>query len=196
MKWIGDRISFVDAKNKTTIVIKPERSNLVNATIGAWIFMWYGIGITISISLFTLNLTQQEQIALIIFMTFWIYYAIRVTRSFLWLMWGSENLMIDELGLVIKNSTGKYGKAKVYYLENIKKMGVEMPKKKSLQAVWEASPWVNGGERIIFDYVAKKVRFGKKITEKEAELLFNLVTKRIEDHLKRKAKREKSISIN
>lgn len=192
MKWIGNRISVVESKNKTTIVIHPDRKPLITALMGAWIFMWYSIGFTVVWSIFVLKLSQQEQLILIVFMSFWLYYAVRVTRSFLWLMWGTENLKIDELALTIKNATRSFGKATPYYLENIKKIRLDIPKERSFQTAWESSPWVRGGERIEFDYLGKVIRIGRKLPEKEATLLFNLVTKRIEELLKQKNRKEKS----
>lgn len=192
MKWIGNRISVVDTKDKTTIVIYPERKAFINALMGAWIFMWYSIGFTVVWSYFMLKLTQQEKLILVIFMSFWLYYAVRVTRSFLWLFKGSENLKIDQIGLTIKNATGRIGRATPYYLENIKKIRLEIPKQRSFQTAWESSPWVRGGERIEFDYMGKVVRLGRKLNEKDATLLFNLITKRIEEHIRHKTKREKT----
>lgn len=192
MKWIGERISVVDTKEKTTIVIFPERKAIVTALMGAWIFMWYAIGFTIVFSYFTFKLAENEKVMIFIFMSFWVYYAVRVTRSFLWLMWGTENLKINEVGLTIKNATGKAGRANIYYLENIKNVRLEIPKQKSFQAVWEASPWVSGGERIAFDYMNKVVRIGRKLPEKDTTLLYNLFTKRVEEHLKLKTKKEKA----
>jgi hypothetical protein len=191
MKWIGERISVVDDKNKTTIVIYPEKRALITGLMGAWIFMWYAIGITITWAYFALKLAENEQVMLFVFMTFWGYYAVRVTRAFLWLMWGSENIKINEIGITVKNATGKAGRAKTYYLENIKKARLEIPKQRSMQNAWESSPWVNGGERIVFDYQGKVKRLGRKLSEKDATLLFNLITKRIEEHLKNKTKKEK-----
>lgn len=190
MKWIGNRISFVDTREKTTIVIHPEKKAFITALMGAWIFMWYSIGFTVLWALFALKLNQQEKLIIVIFMSFWLYYAVRVTRSFLWLLRGTENLKIDEIALTIKNATGKFGKAKPYYIENIKKIRLDIPKERSLQTAWESSPWVRGGERIEFDYMGKVIRFGRKLQEKDAALLFNLVTKKVEEQLKQKNKRE------
>lgn len=190
MKWIGNRISFVDTREKTTIVIHPEKKAFITALMGAWIFMWYSIGFTVVWTLFALNLNQQEKLIIVIFMSFWLYYAVRVTRSFLWLLRGTENLKIDDLALTIKNATGKFGKAKPYYIENIKKIRLDIPKERSLQTAWESSPWVRGGERIEFDYMGKVIRFGRKLQEKDAALLFNLVTKKIEEQLKQKNRKE------
>lgn len=185
MKWIGERISFVDDKDKTTIVIYPENITWVKGLIGAWVSMWYVIGATVIWSLFFFQLTQQEQIILIIFLSFWLYYAVRVTRSFFWLLWGKELIKIDEVGLTYKRSIRNYGKAAVFYLENIAKIRVHQPKQKSIQFAWELSPWIKGAERIEFDYLGKEYRFGRKINPKDTELLFKLVTKRIQDRVKK-----------
>ncbi|HLU88069.1 MAG TPA: hypothetical protein VKZ44_09965 [Taishania sp.] len=191
MKWIGNRISFVDQKDKTTIVIYPEKKAWMTTLMGAWIFMWYGIGFTVIWSYFALNLNQQEKLILVIFMSFWLYYAVRVTRTFLWILKGTENIKIDSIGLSYKLATGKMGKAHMYYLENIKKFRLEVPKDKSFQNAFESTPWIRGGERLEFDYMGKVVRFGRKLEEKDAKLLFSLITKRIEEQLKQRSKKSK-----
>ena len=185
MKWIGKRVSFVDDKQKTTIVIYPESNVLIKGIIGAWVAMWMTIGATIIWSYFSLKLTNQENIIIYIFMTFWVYYAVKVFRSFAWLMWGKELIKIDETALFYKKSVKKYGKSVPYYFENIQKMSLFIPRDKSLQASWEASPWVRGGERIEFEYFGKMIRFARKLNEKDAKLLFSLVTKKIEERLKK-----------
>jgi len=185
MKWIGERTSFVDQKDKTTIVIEPENIGWQKIGLGAWFFMWLSIGAIMFWSL-SLKLSEQEIIIVAVFLSFWAYYAWRVGRQFFWLMRGKENIKINEVSLTIKNSIGKYGKAVPYYIENIRKMRIQEPKENSLQSVWEASPWVKGGERIEFDYMGKVVRFGRKLKEKEAKLVFNLVTKRLEEQLRKK----------
>jgi hypothetical protein len=52
MKWIGKRISFVEEKNKTTIIIYPEDLLWVKALMGAWIAMWIAIGAVITWAFF------------------------------------------------------------------------------------------------------------------------------------------------
>jgi hypothetical protein len=59
------------------------------------------------------------------------------------------------------------------------------PKEKSFQAIWESSPWVRGGERIEFEYKGKVIRFARKIEEKDAKVLFTLITKKIEEKMKK-----------
>jgi len=186
MKWIGERISFSEEKNKTTIVINPDDITWLKAVMGAWVSMWYAIGGIVTWAYFKLPLSQQESLILVIFMVFWLYFAYKVTRSFLWLLWGKELIKIDEVSLYYKKSIKKYGKSTPYYLENISKIELNHPKEKSIQAAWEKSPWIAGGERIEFDYLGKRVKFGRKLNEKDANLLFKLITKRINERLRGK----------
>ncbi len=188
MKWIGERISFKEDKKKSTFIIYPEKKAIVNMLMGAWCAMWLVIGITMTWAFFTLKLTQQEKIIVVIFMIFWMYYAQRVGRAFLWLLYGKEMLKINEVGLTIKKSIRGYGKAKVYFHENIDKMRMHQPKENSIQEIWENSPWVSGGERLEFDYKGKVVRYGRKLPEKEAKTLFQMITKRVEAQIKNNKK--------
>ncbi len=190
MKWIGKRISFVDDKARTTIVIYPDSVGWINATMGAWFAMWIAIGATLSWASFALNLTGQEKLIIVVFMVFWLYYAVRVGRAFSWLMWGKELLKIDEVSLTYKKSVKTYGKANEYYLENITKVRMVAPKERSLQASWESSPWVRGGERLEFDYMGKVIRFGRKLEKQDAELLFKLITKRIDERIRQAKKKQ------
>jgi len=103
MTVISERISFVDHDAKTTIVILPKKESWVIALMGAWLGMWVSIGIITFWALLILKLTQQEQIILAVFLSFWTYYAYRVGRSFLWLLWGQERIKIDEIVYILKN---------------------------------------------------------------------------------------------
>lgn len=185
MKWLSERISFDEDKLKATFVIYPEKSVLIKSLIGAWFAMWMVIGAIILWSLATFKISEQEEIILWIFIAFWSYYAYRVGRSFFWLSWGKELIKINETAFVYKKSIWSYGKATPYYLENIKKIKVFQPKEKSLQSVWEASPWIRGGEKIEFEYLGKTIRFGRKLEDKELKIFFNLITKKIEERLRK-----------
>lgn len=190
MKWIGNRISFVEDKSKTTVVVQPQDVTYVKMLMGAWVFMWLTIGVSMGVWYFTRGHSQQEIIAVLVFMSFWTYFAIRVTRSWFWLMWGKELIKVDEVSMTYKKSIRKYGRATPYYLENITKMRLIQPKENSLQSAWEKSPWIVGGERIEFDYMGKIVRFGRKLNEKDAQLLFKYLTKRVEQQIRKNKKNQ------
>ena len=185
MTQISDRISFVDHGNKTTIVILPARQAWVIALMGAWLAMWCTIGIVSIWSLLVLDLKDQEKIILWVFMTFWLYYAQRVARSFLWMLWGQEHLKLDELGMHIKKSIRSYGKSVPYYYDNISDLTFDVPEEKSFQSVWESSPWIQGAERFQFNYFGKLIKFGKKLTKKEAHLLAQVIEKKMRKYSKK-----------
>lgn len=185
MKWIGERISFLEDKEKATFVIYPSATSLVKALIGAWFAMWLVIGISTILYSLKFKLSDQENIIVVVFLVFWAYYAYKVGKSYFWLMWGKELIKVNETSVIYKRSIKKYGKATPYYLENIKKMRMHQPKENSLQSVWEGSPWVSGGERIEFDYMGKTIRLGRKLNEKDGKLFFNVLTKKIEERLRK-----------
>ena len=165
MKTIGDRITFEDTPKRTTVVITPDKHMLTNVLIGAWLAMWYAI--------------------VYIFLVFWLYYAVRISKSFFWVLYGKELIKIDSDALHIKKSFMSYGKAIPYLFDNIKEMQFEVPEIRSLQSAWESSPWINGGERFSFMYFGKVKKFGRKLNEKDAQLLFNLLTNKVKKFRKK-----------
>ena len=188
MKWIGNRISFSEDKSKTTIVIYPKDIGWMKGLMGAWVSMWLTMGAIVIWAYFSIPLSQQETIIVFIFMAFWFYYAFKVTKSWLWIMWGKELIKIVEAALRYKRSVRNYGKSTPYLLDNITKMRMQKPETKSLQSAWEKSPWIVGGERLEFDYMGKVVKIGRKLDEKDAELLFKLLAKRIETQIRKNKK--------
>lgn len=190
MKSIGNRITFQEHSDKTTIVIYPQESNWSKAGIGAWLAMWTVIGITMFWS-FSLKLTDQEKIIVVVFLVFWAYYFVKVLSTFAWILWGKEFIKIDKDTLTIKKSIKKYGKAKPYFIENIRQFRTYTPKKKSLQSAWEASPWIKGSDRIEFEHIGSVIKFGKKLEEKDTQLLFKLITSKIDLYIKEKNRQER-----
>ena len=153
--------------------------------MGSWLFMWYVIGFTTLFYSLNYQLNQQEIIIVIVFMVFWAYYAMRVSKAFLWLIYGKEYIKIDEVGLHLKKSIMSFGRSNIFLFGNMIDLQFDVPTKGSWQMAWESAPWINGGERITFEYFGKIIRFGRKLNEKDTKLLFNLVIKRIQERKKR-----------
>lgn len=185
MKWIGNRVSYVDEKQLTTIVIYPERVNWKNNLLAAWFTMWLIIGGYVISQLF-MDYSRDEKLILIVFLSFWLYFAIRIGKATFWQLWGKELVRINDQALILKRSIMSYGKATPYFFENIKKIQLEEVKETNIGFQFEQSIWVLGGERISFDYKGKLVRLGRKLDEKDAKLLFKLITARIDERLRKK----------
>ncbi|MFN5444903.1 MAG: hypothetical protein ACK48V_11835 [Crocinitomicaceae bacterium] len=186
MKWIGERISFIEQPKKLTVVINPEDKFFQKGLMGAWFAMWLTIGGVMIWSLNTFGLNQQEKLIVVVFLCFWAYYAFKVGKALFWLIWGKELIKIEPDGFIYKKSIKGFGKSSTYFLENIERVEVLFPKENSIQAVWENSPWIQNAERIQFQYISKNIRFARKLNEKDANLLFKLITKKIEEYLKKR----------
>lgn len=187
MKKIGERITWHDEKEFSTVVILPENNSLKNGLLLAWTLMWLFIGGYFAFE-FTNRHTQNEQIALVVFLSFWAYFAYKVGRATLWQLYGKELLRIDSISMSYKRSIFKYGKAQVFYLENIRKLRVDEVKNTNLVAQFEDSIWVVGGERLSFDYMGKLIRLARKLDEKDTVILFKFISKRVDMFLKKKEK--------
>lgn len=187
MKWIGDRISFKDHKESVTFVIYPPKVGFKKNLVLLWFVLWLMIGGYVTTQFFY-EYSDQEKIALFVFMAFWLYFAVRVLKALLYLFIGREFIKLDMTALRIKKSTGKYGKAKQYFIENLTKLRVNELKSTSIQKVFEDSIWVKGTDRIQFEYMGKHYSFGRKLEEQDAKLMFQIITKRINKFLKQKEK--------
>lgn len=191
MKWIGQRISFITDKEKTTIVISPEKSIWVTAGMGAWLGMWLTVGIIFIMYLFEPSLTRDEKLLLIVITVLWAYFFVTVTKQFLWLLWGKEMLKLNHKGLAYKKDIRGYGKSILYYFDNMGKIEMYVPKGGSFQEAWEKTPWTKGNGIIQFEYFRKYIRFGQKVSPKDAKLLFQLIISKRNEYEKM-AKREEN----
>ncbi|HLV42283.1 MAG TPA: hypothetical protein VKY37_08395 [Brumimicrobium sp.] len=187
MKWIGERISFVDKKDSISFIIYPPKLGRKKILILIWFALWVLIGGYVTSQLFQ-EYSQEEKLALFIFMIFWLYFALRVLRTILFLFFGKEYIKLDVSSLRVKKATGSYGRSKQYFIENINKLSLISLKDNSFQKVYDDSPWVRGANRIQFEYFQKKYSFGRKLEEKDAEMMFKIITKRIEKFLNTKKK--------
>ncbi|WP_107038830.1 hypothetical protein [Brumimicrobium mesophilum] len=189
MKWIGERISFLDKKESISFVIYPPKLGRKKGLLITWFLLWLLIGGYVGAQMLKEN-GDQEYLMLFIFMTFWLYFAIRVFRSMMYLFFGREYIKLDKTTLRIKRSIGAYGQTKQYFIENISKFEMITLKENSFQKVYDDSVWVRGSNRIQFEFFTKRISFGRKLEDQDAKMMFQILTKRIEKYLKSKKKGE------
>jgi hypothetical protein len=187
MKFVSERVSVKKNPTYTTIVILPYSTFWISALMGGWLSMWLVIGIAVISSFFIFQLSYQEQLILWVFLTFWIYYLIKIGRTFLWIKYGKELIKLDQFSFHYKRSLFNYGKMHEVFYENIREIETHFPKENSFESIWESSPWISGGERIKIKTNVKNYNLGRKLSKSEATPLVDL----IKNSIKRNVKAEK-----
>lgn len=187
MKWIGKRISFSDKKDTISFIIYPPKLGRKKGLLITWFLLWLLIGVYVTSQMFK-DYNNEEKLALFIFMAFWLYFAIRVFRTMLYLFFGREYIKVDKNALRIKRSIGSYGTTKQYFIENITMFSMIAIKENSIQKVYDDSVWVRGSNRIQFEFFQKRISFGRKLDDQDAKMMFQILTKRLEKFLNMKKK--------
>jgi hypothetical protein len=179
-KFIGERISFAKTKDQLSIIITQEIPRWKESLFLAWILAWVFCGI-----LFILELTQrtdqQERLFFTVVIAFWAFFMVRIGKAYLWRKGGREMIRISPRELTIKNGWWKYGKAKSYFLDNVKEVSLIPVDPKNFMQSLDRSFWVVGGENIAIKYMKKELRVGKQLEEKEARQLAMLIDKGISE---------------
>ena len=188
-KFIGERISFVKTKEQLSIIITQEIPRWKETLLLTWLMAWIFVGV-----LFILELTQrsdqQERMFFTVVIAFWAFFLVRIGKAYLWRKGGREMIWISPGKLAIKNGWWSYGKAKTYFLDNVKNVSlIPVDHKNFLQSL-DRSFWVVGGENISIQYMKKELRVGKQLEEREARQLVMLIDKGIAE-FKRKSQKKK-----
>jgi hypothetical protein len=184
MKWIGNRISWKDQSNKTTVVITPKKEGWQVALFFAWMMMFTGVGVIVIYQLFG-DVTRDEVLMYVVFLSFWMYFEVKLGKAFLWLAKGREYIKLNDESISVKKSIFNYGKASVLYYENISKFQLKERDKATYKTVFENSFWVVGGERFELIEKNKTVAFGRKLEDQDAKLLFRIIEKRLNQNRKK-----------
>jgi len=199
-KWIGDRISTFTNKDYTSIIIYPKRERWKEALLLAWVIGFTFVGFyMIYLLLFGLDLIdnsalngdpqevlRNQKIYVTVFIGFWVYFEYKVVYGLLWLLFGKELIRIDSEKLSLKNSIFSFGKAKKYFNDNIKKIELIEQKPFSFGFDYENAFWRKGTDSLLFEYLNKTIPFGKKLNEKEANLLMRFMVDRVKKYSKSK----------
>ena len=199
-KMIGDRISYEDHSDYTTIIILPLRKRIMELLLTAWVFSFTFVGLYLIYVLFAgvenLNAPEDfteedyrnQQIYLVVFIGFWIYFEYKTVRALLWYRFGKELIRIDKDALFVKRSTLSYGKQKRFFFENIKDFHQFVQEKTSFGYYFENAYWTVGTDSIRFKYHGKNQAFGRKLNEKDTKNLMRFIADRSKKWGKKKVK--------
>lgn len=182
--FIGKRISVVRSKNDVVITISQQIQRWQEALLIAWIAAWTFCG-----AVFVKYLIQSPQFSDRMFFAVcvaaWAYFFIKTLRVYLWRKGGREIIRVAAGKLTLINSYWKKGRPEEFLLHNIFKLGLVKKDPASFLAFLDDSFWIIGGDRVGFNYNGEKVRMGKQLSVKDAELLVRTLESAIREFSKK-----------
>ena len=182
MKLIGDRVSYKVHEDYSTIVISTNIDKWKETILLTWLLGWTIYGSVFFYFLFAGDLTREEKLMLLVMCVFWLFFEIRIGKTYLWRKSGMEFIRIDKDLMTIKKSIKGFGKAIPYQLGRIKNVqGLEVNPKGFSKAMND-SFWVIGQGTVRFFYNEKEVRFGSQLGTKDAEKLARAVKKFVREY--------------
>ncbi|WP_027418377.1 hypothetical protein [Crocinitomix catalasitica] len=196
-KWIGDRVSFEDDNNITTIIIRPLRVWWKEMLLTLWVLGFTFVGLVMIYLVFTgfASLNYQGEVDQetidnqliygIVFIAFWAYFEFKVLKSLLWYRFGKELIKINETDMSIKKSIFSYGKASRFLFQNIKNFSQRKDENTSFGAYFENAFWALGTDALVFDYFKKTKSFGRRLDANSSRLLLRLIDDRVKKQLRR-----------
>lgn len=176
IKFISERISYRKSEDGLSIIITGKIQKSKETLLLTWLLAWTFCGLMVLYAMFFQDLSREEKLFLVIFLSFWVFFEYKITKVFRWRKWGKEYLLISDGKLSIKKAVNDFGKAEEYFLENIKNL---KPVEKSATSFFqhlEKSFWVMGDESIQFDYQGKTIKLAMQLEEKEVKSVLKLLT--------------------
>lgn len=176
MKVIGDRISILKKENLLSIVILPTTDKKKLGLMFLWLMAWSVCGIIVMANYFRMP-DQNSKIFIIIYLSFWAYFEFNILRAFIWKKFGKEKLWITDGLLRYQREVNKKGKIREFNLDLVEKFKLIDLSKTSLADTINQSFWVKAGERLEFISLGKTYRLAMQVSDEEARLLFNEITR-------------------
>jgi hypothetical protein len=175
MEYLSERVSIERAGGRTTVVISARLPRAKEALLISWALAWLLCGAYIIHARLQLPVGDPLRQYLLAFLAFWAYYLLVVLKALVWRLKGFELWRIKDGTLTIKDSLLGYGKARDHFVDNIKELGLLKVDERSWKWQLDQSAWMIGGARLGFEYLGRKVIFGKGLTEEEARRLVPLL---------------------
>lgn len=178
MEYIGKRISIKKSPTETSIVILSTADKTKKIMLFIWFILWTISGVVV-LSQFFLIQDQNTKAALIGWLGFWAYFEYKTFKAVMWRSYGIEKIKLRENKLFYKRDVAGRGKIHGYDVDFMKDFRVLELKENSLLDNLNNSYWVIAGERLLFDFQGKPVKFGIQLSDEDAAALFKLIKKQI-----------------
>lgn len=179
-KFIGKRIKVTRSKEAITVEISQSIERWQETLLFGWLLAWAFCGSIFLYYAFASSV-QSEQIFFIIASSLWLFFFVRIFKVLLWRRMGKEILRLERGQMTLQNAIGKSGKREVFRYANMFKLGIIKRDTTSFLAFLDDSFWIIGGERVGFSHSGNKVRIGKQLQIKDAELLIRVMESAMRD---------------
>lgn len=190
-KMLTERISFIRKPDELTVVITQEIPRAKEAMLFAWLCAWALVGGVFIYYWRMAPAAYTDRIFFAISTAFWLYFFVRTIKVWLWRRIGKELLRIHGETLSIKDAYGKWGKARMYTTDQVRKFGVVPYDFTKFGQFMDRSFWVIGGESLGFEYRGKKIVFGKQLSDRDALQLARIIEKALREIPARARREEK-----
>lgn len=171
MEFISERVSVEQpAEGGMSVVISNRLPKTRRYLLLGWLVAWTGCGMAFLYELAS-GTDQDLRVPLVVMLSFWAYFEVRIARVVLWRTKGFELWRLKEGELTVKDSLFGFGKANHYFVANIQRFGLLNVEKDSWKWQLSDSFWTRGAEQLGFEYHGKKVAMGRGLTDAEARAL-------------------------
>lgn len=173
-KFIGKRISVVRSKEDIVITITQQIARWQEALLVGWLLAWTFCG-AVFIKYAIQTTVFSDRVFFIVCSSLWAYFFVKIIKVFLWRRGGREVIRISKGQLTIMNAYWKRALPEVFYMRNIFKLGIIKRDPGNFLAFLDDSFWIIGGDRVGFSYSGTKIRLGKQLELKDAEMLVRVL---------------------
>lgn len=171
MEFLSDRVSIERGEGRLSVVISARPSKAKRILLLAWVLAWLASGVLLFMERAKLPSSDPLRQYLLALLAFWLYFMLMAARALLWRLKGFELWRVKDGRLTIKDSILGFGKARDYFAENIRQLGLLNIDPRSWKWQWNESLWSVGGHRLGFEHLGRKVAFGKSLSDEEARRL-------------------------
>lgn len=169
MEYIGSRISVLEKEDELSIIVLNGATKQKNTSLLLWIIAWLFCGSVVLWQFFEID-DRQSKLTLMVWLSFWAYFAYVIIKAYRWRVAGKEVIKIKEGKLFIKRDQKGKGKIAIYLLDHVQDLRIVKVKKSFLNFLND-SYWLISGERLLFDYYGKTIKFGIQLEQKDASAL-------------------------
>jgi hypothetical protein len=173
-KFIGKRMSVIKSKEEIKIEISQQVERWQEALLIAWLLAWTMCGgVFVYYTFGSGDFMQRIFFAVVTAM--WLFFFVRIAKVFFWRKMGKEVITVRKGELTLQNAFGKRGRVETFHFHNIFKLGLVKHEPTNFFNFLDNSFWIIGGDRVGFSYGSQKIRLGKQLATRDAEMLVRII---------------------